>query len=64
MDPETQLREVVLELLRVLPDNGSHPHAPCRQWCWDELSGAAQQEVKAARNHANEVLRQQAQKGE
>jgi len=54
------LRSAIVELMDVLPDSDHLPdgrgHDPWMH-CWDELDDPGQQEVKAARRHANEAIR-------
>ena len=40
--------EIVKTLLDVLPDS-RHDDANCWIWCWNELDGDAQEQVKQAR---------------
>jgi len=45
-----RLRIAGRRLLSVLPDSVTHENHDCWRWCWDELDGDGQDEVKAARN--------------
>ncbi len=42
--------ELIVKILKCLPDNGSHPADESWKYCWEELSGDAQDEVKAVRD--------------
>ena len=45
-----RLRSAGTRLLSVLPDSVAHENPDCWKWCWDELDGESQDEVKEARN--------------
>ena len=47
---------LIRELLDHLPDNMRHTHDESWQWCWDELSGPAQEQVKHVRERATTFL--------
>lgn len=50
-----KIASVVRELLGCLPD--ANNEAACWAWCWEELHGEAQDEVKEARKAGEELLR-------
>ena len=45
-----QLRKAGRRLLSVLPDSVAHENTDNWEWCWNELDGQSQDEVKEARN--------------
>lgn len=48
------MTDAIQKLLEVLPDAARA--SDCWTWCWDELDGNAQDEVKTARAHAVSVM--------
>lgn len=50
---------VIEKLLAVLPDNCEHDEDPSWEWCWNELSGGAQERVKGIRREAQAFLFQE-----
>jgi len=51
-----EVNEIIKKLLSVLPDSEMHDDK-CWDWCWEELSDKAQEEVKEARGIALKYLR-------
>ena len=51
-----ELRNGGRRLLSALPDSVAHENPDCWEWCWNELDGDAQDEVKEARNYWNNIL--------
>ena len=51
---EQKVRAIILQLLEHLPD--SYHKDKSWVWCWDELSGDAQDLVKNIRKEANKLL--------
>ncbi len=50
------LRNGGRRLLSALPDSVAHENPDCWEWCWNELDGDAQDEVKEVRNYWNNIL--------
>jgi len=54
--PEEKTIEVIILLLNHLPDSNHIDIDESWDWCWEELSGDAQEEVKLARDKAYQLL--------
>lgn len=52
-----RLRSAGARLLSVLPDSSvAHENPDCWEWCWNELDGEGQDEVKKARDLWKQAL--------